>query len=231
MIKLINLLSEFPKKIDHPRTIPELMKRVLSMPTLSSQEALNATVKLKKERGLYFWYITPEGAKSYEKILTDLTKKPQAINYCQTNNEGNYLVYVGVAASHKGGGRTRIKARFTDHLGTGNTASSTMKRKIVQTLYPSVDFKDPKSKADFKDKYKPEFDKLISKNFRFNYILEDDLNLDENLTIKQAIEKIEKDFLNSCVLYFNWKDVNNDIKPLTFGKNIQNKKLNIYNKI
>ncbi len=224
MAKLIDLISEFPVKIDNTNTIPELMEKVLAMPTLSSQEMLSATVKLKKERGLYFWYMTPEGAKSYEKILTDLTKNPQTINYCQTNNEGNYLVYVGVAASDKGAGRTGMKARFTDHLGTGNAASSTMKRKLLKTLYPSVDFKDPKVKDEFKAKYKPEFDKLISKNFRFNYILEDDLNLDENLTVKQAIEKIEKNFLNSCVLYFNYKDVNNDIKPFTFGRNIQNRK-------
>ena len=102
-----------------------------------------------------------------------------------------------------------------------------MKYKLAKTLFPSVKFKIGREYTDhgkgdeWREKYQPAYDKLIQESFRFNYILEDDLDLDENLTIKQAIEKIESDFLNNCILYFNFKDVDDSIKPFGYGRNIK----------
>ena len=234
MIKLVDLLLEFPMKIDNINTIPELMKSVLSMPTLNSKEMISATSKINEE-GIYFWYLTPEGAKRWEEVLSLVSGKPQTVDYCQTNKEGNYLVYVGVAGSSaKEGKPTGLKSRFIHHIGKGNPKSSTMRKKIFQTLFPDVDIEDDfimKSKnvkdggGQYYTQYRGEYDKFIDENFRFNYIKASDLSLDKGMTIKAAIEKIEMSFIHSCVLHLNYKGVPNDFKPYTSDRKLDpNKK-------
>jgi len=210
MIKLVDLLSEFPMKVDNATTIPELMKSVLAMPTLNSKEMLNATSKINEE-GLYFWYLSPEGAKRWEKVLSLTTGKPQSVSYCKTNDEGNYLVYVGLAASpskKKGG----LNSRLNGHIGSDNPRASSLRNKIFQVLFPSVDVGDDftiykkniqHGGGQWHTKYKAEYDKFIAENFRFNFLKASDLDLDKDISVKDAIHQIEVNFIESCVLHFN----------------------------
>ncbi len=221
MIKLVDLLLEFPMKIDNAKTVPELMERVLSMPTLSSQEMLSATSKIKEE-GIYFWYLTPEGAERWEEVLSLVTGKPQTVSYCKTNDEGNYLVYVGITAQTTG-----LEGRFAQHIGTGNPRGSTVKKKIFQILFPNVDVGDDYTifqknikhgGGQYYTEYKGEFDKFIEENFRFNFIKASELDLDKDLPIKAAVEKIEGSFISSCVLHLNGKSGGNGGVPEEFKK-------------
>tara|TARA_B110000977_G_C10867281_1_gene412121 strand:+ start:19 stop:750 length:732 start_codon:yes stop_codon:yes gene_type:complete len=226
MIKLVDLLSEFPKKIDHSRTIPELMKRVLSMPTLSSKEMLSVTSKINEE-GMYFWYLTPDGAKRWEKVLSLATGKPQTLAYCKTNDEGNYLVYVGIAGKTDPKRKSGLNGRLYNHIGAGGgPRESSLRAKIFTVLFNDMniwdDFIFQSNQKDgggqYFTEYRGQYDDFIAENFKFNFIRAADIDLDKDLPIKKAIEAIEEEFINSCVLHFNDNFVPDEFKPLTVTK-------------